>query len=169
MITDIDKKACVICNEQFEPNHRNQKYCEMKCRKEAIRKNKQKYAEANRDKKRAYTRKYYQENKGKYQEYRVKNRDRDNLIQRMSHLRTRYNMTLEDYDNMLQEQENTCRLCHQKCPTGRLLSVDHDHACCSGKASCGKCVRGLLCITCNRNLGWLERIEIKNISNYLGV
>jgi len=33
---------------------------------------------------------------------------------------------------------------------------DHDHVCCSGKKSCGKCLRGLLCHGCNTKLGALE-------------
>jgi hypothetical protein len=38
----------------------------------------------------------------------------------------------------------------------RHLNVDHDHRCCPGERSCGKCVRGLLCRTCNRIEGLLE-------------
>lgn len=37
----------------------------------------------------------------------------------------------------------------------RCLCVDHDHRCCPGDRSCGKCVRGLLCRTCNRIEGLL--------------
>lgn len=35
----------------------------------------------------------------------------------------------------------------------KALAVDHDHKCCPGRTSCGKCVRGLLCGVHNEQLG----------------
>lgn len=71
----------------------------------------------------------------------------------------KYNLTPEQYDEMFANQEGKCRIC--KKPEIRLhnisgrpvsLSVDHDHACCPYGSSCGKCIRGLLCWTCNTRL-----------------
>lgn len=73
------------------------------------------------------------------------------------HLQGKYNITLDWYHEKLIEQGGGCAICRKAPPTNGFLSIDHDHACCpeSGK-SCGKCVRGLLCITCNVNLHWIE-------------
>jgi hypothetical protein len=35
----------------------------------------------------------------------------------------------------------------------RKIHVDHDHSCCRGVRSCGKCVRGIACEPCNKGIG----------------
>jgi len=67
----------------------------------------------------------------------------------------RYGITAQQYEAMLIAQGGVCAVCGQECSRGH-LSVDHDHACCSGPKSCGGCVRGLLCRACNRGLGNFE-------------
>lgn len=65
------------------------------------------------------------------------------------HLRSKYNITLSDYDTLLKAQNNGCAICG-KTPeeNGKRLAVDHDHE--------TKGIRGLLCDTCNRGIGLLK-------------
>jgi hypothetical protein len=44
------------------------------------------------------------------------------------------------------------------CGTTDHLCIDHDHACCPGARSCGKCVRDVLCVSCNTFVGKIEAI-----------
>lgn len=73
-----------------------------------------------------------------------------------------FGLTIAQYDEMFERQGGLCRICGEAetvAHNGRnpsRLAVDHDRACCSGKKSCGKCVRGLLCFRCNTALGKLE-------------
>lgn len=68
-------------------------------------------------------------------------------------LLTIYSITLEEYERMYEYQGRTCAICQRATGARKALAVDHDHACCNGPYSCGRCVRGLLCGTCNKMLG----------------
>src|SRR5687768_12575741 len=68
-------------------------------------------------------------------------------------LRRRFGITLEQYNKLYEKQNGLCAICCEDSLQGRSLAVDHDRYCCPGKASCGKCVRGLLCHNCNTGVG----------------
>ena len=70
-------------------------------------------------------------------------------------LKYKYGMTAQDYENLLSSQNGVCAICYKECKTSRGLAIDHDHKCCPDK-SCGKCIRGLLCATCNGAIGMLQ-------------
>lgn len=65
-----------------------------------------------------------------------------------------------DFDSMWKAQKGSCALCGgPMAPSGKRtdsVCVDHDRACCSGKTSCGKCVRGLIHWSCNLTLGYAK-------------
>lgn len=93
------------------------------------------YGAKNREARRAYTKKWREENATP--EY---NRNRS--------LRHRYGIDAKRYDQMLDEQGGVCAICGGTNPDGKRLSVDHDH-------STGE-VRKLLCLTCNWQVGFVE-------------
>lgn len=67
-----------------------------------------------------------------------------------------FRLTPGQYEAMLEAQGGGCAICGSPPPTdGRALAVDHDHSCCPGRRSCGRCVRGLLCMHCNQGIGRL--------------
>jgi hypothetical protein len=86
---------------------------------------------------------------------------------RKYHYFRHYNITVEQYDALFKQQEGLCAICRK--PSERVLAVDHDHNCCPGTRSCGKCIRGLLCWKCNSLLGNAgDDIQIlKRASEYL--
>ena len=85
-------------------------------------------------------------------------------------------MSREEYDRKFAEQGGVCAACGQPetvvvKQTGKVrgLAADHDHKCCPGPKSCGKCFRGLLCTKCNPSLGFVnDDVEtLKKLIAYL--
>jgi len=74
----------------------------------------------------------------------------------------RYNIHPREYKRLINSQ---CMVCGSK----ENLCIDHNHDCCSTRAkSCGKCVRGVLCGSCNSSEGLLKTAEnAYNLSTYM--
>ena len=123
------------------------------------------YYAKNRDKFRARRKELYEANKPKHKAYQKAFRDR--LPKELRYARSRKNTlwtnfrrTPEWFVETLAAQGGHCFLCpatpdDQK--QKRKFAIDHDHSCCptNGK-SCGKCVRAIVCHTCNLRVGYLE-------------
>lgn len=70
-------------------------------------------------------------------------------------LKLHYGLTVESYEQLLAAQGGGCAICTVSEPggPGNRFQVDHDHQCCPGVGSCGRCIRGLLCSNCNTMVG----------------
>lgn len=74
-----------------------------------------------------------------------------------AYYKRQYGITQVEYDEMLESQGHTCLICKKtERENGKALAIDHDHACCSDRKSCGKCIRGLLCNSCNWIIGAMK-------------
>lgn len=95
--------------------------------------------------------KYKQTKKGRItyakaeQKYRQTQKGNDKTIS--DNMKWRYGISLEQYNKILNQQNNCCAICGKSEPKQR-LAVDHCH-------NTGK-VRGLLCTYCNLSLGVYE-------------
>jgi hypothetical protein len=92
----------------------------------------------------------------------VKLRPNYKINARKSALKQKFNLTLEEYEKMRENQNNMCAICgiHQD-KVSRWFAVDHNHI--TGQ------IRGLLCLECNNGIGKLKDsvINLKKAINYL--
>lgn len=72
------------------------------------------------------------------------NPEKVRLIDRRRTLKIKYNMTIEDYNNLLASQNGSCSICADD----KNLVIDHCHT--------TNRVRGILCSTCNRGIGLMK-------------
>jgi len=127
--------------------------------KEKLNEHMKQYRLVNKEKIEEYNKQYRLENKENDKQYRLNNKER----YRESKLKRKYNITLDDYNKMLLEQDGKCWTCSIKIEDTKkkYLCVDHNHL--TGQ------VRGLLCDPCNVALGLLKESQeiIANLSKYL--
>jgi Autographiviridae endonuclease VII len=88
--------------------------------------------------------------------YRAARRDKT----RADHLRRTFDLTVGEYEAMLEEQRGGCATCG-RLPKRISLHVDHDHKTHE--------VRGLLCMQCNNGLGLLQESPelLRDAADYL--
>ncbi|WP_405472623.1 endonuclease VII domain-containing protein [Paenarthrobacter ilicis] len=92
------------------------------------------------------------------------------VVKNSAQKKGRYGISLEEFEELLRSQGGRCAICPvEVVADGRRLAIDHDHRCCPGTISCGKCIRGILCPNCNRGLGlFQEDLElVKAAAAYL--
>ncbi len=133
-------KICIHCNieknlDEFHKASQNKDGKENRCRSCILKmksKNYFKNHEINREKARLKALEFRKNNKG---------------YQRKYDLKRIYGITLEDYNAMLFEQNNCCKICKSPNAGGKnkIFYVDHCHK--NGN------IRGLLCTGCNLALG----------------
>jgi len=77
----------------------------------------------------------------------------------------RHGLTEEQFKELFDLYSGKCHSCKDRDAN----NIDHDHKCCPGSYSCGKCVRGMLCSQCNTALGLLndDLQKIKNLIQYI--
>lgn len=93
-----------------------------------------------------------------YRYKRVKNFPEKHKRMRLQEkLKRKYDLTLRQFDEMLEEQNGVCAICGGIELGGKRLSVDHNHE--TGK------VRGLLCGRCNLRLWAIEDIDYVHRAN----
>lgn len=112
-----------------------------------------------------YHHEYYLRNKAKHRAYArawyLKNRDECLKKEADRFRQVRYGISTAEYERMKEAQGGVCKMCGSPPGPTKCLAVDHDHA--TGR------VRGLLCIRCNSQLGWFEKIGYAVIAEYVGV
>jgi hypothetical protein len=75
-----------------------------------------------------------------------------------------YGLTFYTIAKIKEAQNGLCAIC--SVTLEELFAIDHDHNCCPGIKTCGRCVRGILCIQCNTRLQWFETYK-KQAEEYL--
>ena len=118
-----------------------------------------------KEKKAEYDKKRRQENPEYYsrkaQEWSKANREKVLLSSKKNWYKTKYGITLEEYQQKLENQQHSCAICGKhESEFARKLAVDHCHI--TGK------IRDLLCPKCNLAFGYVNEdiLILENMISY---
>lgn len=147
---------------EFYKSNRNKDGLHYKC-KTCFKKERQEYLKTKQGQqvRKGVLSKYNQSEKAKEQAKAYSQSEKGRISRRWRTVKHRYNITKEDYENLLSAQDGVCKICSYKPEEGEFLPIDHCHL--SSK------VRGLLCHSCNKSLGgFKDSIELlKSAIKYL--
>lgn len=106
------------------------------------------------EEKRAYDREYMRKRRAD-PEIAEKGREASRDYVRRNPYWVKYRMSKDDWERMFARQGGKCYLCNDELirDSRKSTHIDHDHMCCPGDRTCGKCVRGIACSWCNQGIG----------------
>lgn len=162
VITGMDDRMCARCNKLYTPCRTSQKFCTSHC-------SKMHWKEARRleivPRACEVCETVYQPHSRTQRVCSKPCRSRlyrDLEAMKDRGLRAAFGITTAQAFSMM-EAQGGCGWCGVALvslpltPSGRRQwHIDHDHACCPTHRTCGKCIRGILCRSCNHALGHLE-------------
>ena len=92
------------------------------------------------------------------EKWKSKNLEKEGKRRADGHMRRRYGITLDEYDEMFEQQNGKCAICgtREKAKGKTRMNIDHCHT--TGK------VRALLCNNCNSGIGKFKE-DINIMSN----
>jgi hypothetical protein len=125
--------------------------------------NKEKNAKYQKEYNKEYRKKNLEKLNSDNKKWREANKEQDALVMLKARLKRKYNLSIEEYESLIESQNNSCKVCGTpaKNNTKGKLYIDHCHT--TNK------VRGLLCMKCNSALGLLndDKKLIQNLLDYL--
>lgn len=94
---------------------------------------------------------------------KYKKSEKVKLSNRKYALKLKYRITIEQYDNMLQNQNGKCYICETIDPSNNGIKNNVKYFCVDHDKITNK-VRGLLCYKCNLALGYFDH-NVKRLAN----
>lgn len=160
-VESLPDRSCAVCGNPFTPRYKNKGFeCSERCHKLV------KYRETGhiprsleaRKRDTLWMKEDRLQNHDKYlameraSKNRVRKRMGEDAWKRQTkhyNLIDKYGITIEFYETMLDNQNNSCAICGRQPKSKRDFHVDHDH-------STGT-VRGILCNNCNQGMQAVDR------------